>query len=217
MPFQELKKLSKTAGYDYVYVVDKAGDVQGYISLKDVIGIAFGWENKAANADAKEISHPLTFYFTPEDSLDMVMRAFEGTDLDEFPVFADKYMHKMVGVITKNSIIKTFNREMMRKDMVDTVSGYIQSIGRFKKTRLESGKMLQELEVPGSFINKTLPELQLRTRYGVEVILIKQQFDEKTGEKEKVITPRPDYRFRFGDTLLVVGEPDDIKKLEQET
>ena len=216
-PFSELKKLSKTEGLEYVYVIDETGDVQGYISLKDVLGIAFGWESTQADTNASAICHPLNFYFTPEESLDMVMRAFESSGVNEFPVFADKYMHKMIGVITKNKIINTFNREMMRRDMVDTVSGYIQSIGRFKKTKLESGKVLQELEVPGSFINKTLPELKLRTKYGVEVILIKQQFDPETGEKEKVITPRPDYRFRFGDTLLIVGEPEDVEQLEKES
>lgn len=89
--------------------------------------------------------------------------------------------------------------------MVTSASGYISSTQKFKQVELLDGQLLSEVEVPGEFVNKTLKELNLRARFGVEVILIKQHYDTQNREKEKVILIRPDYRFQLGDTLLLMA------------
>lgn len=60
------------------------------------------------------------------------------------------------------------------------------------------------------FIGKSLAELQLRTRYNINVIGIKREVPEKF-----VFVPSADFVIKATDTLLVVGSQDDISKLKE--
>lgn len=65
---------------------------------------------------------------------------------------------------------------------------------------------LAEVEVPESFIQNSLNELDIRNRYHVSIIAIQRQ--------DKVIAnPRGTELLRSGDILIVVGAPDDIRRL----
>ena len=214
-PLEALYELAGKTKGETIYVIDDSENVKGFLKVQDVIRNRFGYEQNQENLTAKDFYTHITFYFTPEDTLDVVMRAFESEPVNEFPVFIDTYTHKLMGTVSKDQVISAFNKEMMRKDMVDTVSGYMSSAGKFKKIKMENGQEMHEIEAPGHFIGKTLPELALRNDFGVEVILIKKNYDESTKEKEIVVTPHPDYRFRFGDTLLIIGDPDDIRRLKK--
>jgi len=74
------------------------------------------------------------------------------------------------------------------------------------------GEILCEIEVPGSYINKNLSQLDLRHKFGIEVLLIKQNYDQNTNEAEKVFVPNPEYNFSYGDKLLIMGAEDDVGK-----
>ncbi len=211
---EQLLDIAKNTKYQYIYVVDNAGTTLGYIEVYNLLKRLFDYKQLGEKFDIYDLMKPITFYFSPDDTLDVVMRAFESVEINEFPVFADRYLHKLIAVIDKKQVITAFNREMMRRDMVDTVSGYINSAGTFKKIKMENGQEICEIEVPGYFIGKTLPELDLRNKHGIEVVLIKQNYDSNDKEKQKVIAPNPNYRFNFGDTILVIGSPENIDKFE---
>ncbi|MBU0513615.1 MAG: TrkA family potassium uptake protein [Proteobacteria bacterium] len=67
-----------------------------------------------------------------------------------------------------------------------------------------------ELKVPESFAGRTLAELELRKKYGVQVIAIKQP---DTDQVNLVISP--DEEIKLTDVLVVIGRNDDIKKLKE--
>ena len=103
----------------------------------------------------------------------------------------------------------------MKKDMLNSVSGYISSTTKFSKLKLVDGEVLCEAEVPGEFVGKNLSELNLRQKYSIEVILIKQNFDNTTNESDKVFVPNPKYNFQYGDKLLIVGSEDDVNNFNK--
>jgi hypothetical protein len=47
----------------------------------------------------------------------------------------------------------------------------------------------------------------------LEVILIKQNFDEETKQWGDVLTAKTDYRFKHGDTILVMGAKGAVDRL----
>jgi len=67
-----------------------------------------------------------------------------------------------------------------------------------------------ELKVPESFAGRTLADLGLRKKYGIQVIAIKQP---DTDHVNLVISP--DEEIKLTDVLVVVGRNDDIKKLKE--
>lgn len=214
-PFSEIKEKVFQSKHSHFYIVGRHNEVMGVILEGDVEKLTSGIEKPDKNLKAKDLCIPVTFYFTVEDTLDSVIKAFGGSRLDEFPVVDEHDPMKLIGTISKDDVIAAYNKIMVKRDMVESVSGYIGSARKYKRIKMDNGQILSEIEVPGSFINKTLAELDLRNKHGVEVILIKQNFDAEKKEMQNVITPKPDYRFHFNDTILVLGPDENIKTINK--
>ncbi len=74
-----------------------------------------------------------------------------------------------------------------------------------------------EIEAPKIFLGKTLEELKLRSKYGLNLIIVKRQqfLDEKelNVPKQKVVMPTAQTIIEKGDILVLLGKKDDINKL----
>ncbi|MFH1943413.1 MAG: TrkA family potassium uptake protein [bacterium] len=84
---------------------------------------------------------------------------------------------------------------------------------------LTTGHSLVEIEAKKGFVGKTLKELDIRKKYGVNVIAIQKKVT-KIDEDGKVVhsvemndLPGPDDRIGEEDVLVVVGADSDIEKL----
>ncbi len=66
-----------------------------------------------------------------------------------------------------------------------------------------------EITVPPSWSGKTLMELDIRRKLGVQVVLIKEILPEN-----KVIVPGGDYVLKDSDVLVIAGNNRDLEKLE---
>jgi len=73
---------------------------------------------------------------------------------------------------------------------------------------LISGFGIQEIAPPEKFIGKTLKELDLRNKYGIQVIAIKELIPEKT-----TFIPKADFVIKDSDILIIMGEEKQLAKL----
>ena len=212
--FRELMDLTVSSPHPNFFVVDGQNHLQGVISIHDLRSIIYESDALELLLVADDLATPIEHYFTPEDTLDIVMKAFGEINIDELPVVNDEINLELIGTVSKNQVIELYNQEIFKRDMVTSVSSYIGSLRKFKRVELMDGHVLGEIEVPGEFVNKTLRELDLRNRFGVEVILIKQGYDAEKKEKQKIISSQPDYRFKFGDTILIMGSQDGLENIK---
>lgn len=88
-----------------------------------------------------------------------------------------------------------------------------------EKVVLTTGHSLAEIEAKKGFVGKTLKELDIRKKYGVNVIAIQKKVT-RIDEDGKVVQsvemndlPGPDDRIEEGDILVIVGSDSDIEKL----
>ena len=88
-----------------------------------------------------------------------------------------------------------------------------------EKIMLTSGHSLVEIEAKREFIGKTLMQLDIRKKYGVNVIGIQKKVT-KIDEEGKVVhtvqmndLPGPNDRIEEDDVLMVVGSDTDIEKM----
>ncbi len=72
---------------------------------------------------------------------------------------------------------------------------------------LLSGVGIQEIAPPEKFIGKSLKELDLRNKYGIHVIAIKEIIPEKT-----TYIPNDDFVIKDSDVLIVLGEDKQLSK-----
>lgn len=74
---------------------------------------------------------------------------------------------------------------------------------------LVSGLGIQEIAPPERFIGKSLQELDLRNKYGIQVIAIRELIPEKI-----TYIPRADFVIKDSDILIIMGEKKDLAKLD---
>jgi len=66
-----------------------------------------------------------------------------------------------------------------------------------------------ELAPPKEFVGKSLGELQLRRRYGINVLAVKQLVPEKL-----IVNPGADFVIKDSDILYVLAKQDDVERLK---
>lgn len=214
--FKKLFKLTKETFHLNYFVVDENETLVGILSPYKIRSLAREKNKGHKKLNAIDLIIDDHIFFTSEDTLDMVGLILDDLILDEIPIVENSSNKKVIGYISKTQVINAYNREMMKKDMLKSISGYIGSSSKFRKLKMIDGQVLCEIEVPGTYINKNLSQLDLRHKFGIEVLLIKQNFDKETNEAEKVFVPNPEYFFAYGDKLLIMGTEDDVEKLNSE-
>lgn len=73
---------------------------------------------------------------------------------------------------------------------------------------LVSGLGIQEIAPPERFIGKNLRELDLRNKYGIQVIAVRGLIPEKI-----TFIPRADFIIKDSDILIIMGEEEDLARL----
>jgi trk system potassium uptake protein TrkA len=107
------------------------------------------------------------------------------------------------------------------EDMGLRVANSILSPGVLEYIELGADYNLAEIEAKGDFIGKPLKELNIKSKYGINVIMIMKRIKQEIGkpgefvEKEIKELPTPDYVLGVKDILVVVGDSKDIEALEK--
>ncbi len=73
---------------------------------------------------------------------------------------------------------------------------------------LVSGLSIQEIAPPEKFIGKTIKDLDIRNKYGVQIIAIRELIAEKT-----TFIPDADFVIKDSDVLIIMGEEKKLAKL----
>ena len=214
-PFSELHNLTKQVTNLNYFVVDSNRKLLGILSPHKIRVIENSADPDNVDLKAKDLIIEKGVFFTPEDTLDKVGLMLNDLILDEIPIVNNVKDKMVIGYISKTEVINAYNREMAKADMLNSVSAYLGSVGKFRKLKMMDGEILCEVEVPGKYVGKNLSELDLRHKYGVEVILIKQNYDAETNESAKVFVPNPEYQFAYGDKLLIIGNEKEVDRFNQ--
>jgi trk system potassium uptake protein TrkA len=64
----------------------------------------------------------------------------------------------------------------------------------------------------GALVGHTLRESGIRERYGLNVLGVRPAEPARPGRKASLMPPSPEHRIQEGDTLLLVGEDEQIKR-----
>ncbi|MGQ9470781.1 MAG: potassium channel family protein [Candidatus Aminicenantales bacterium] len=94
------------------------------------------------------------------------------------------------------------------KDMAIRTALKLTSPNILECLPLSSGVSIQEIAPPEKFIGKTLKELDLRNKYGVQVIAIREIIPERT-----IYIPKADFMIKDSDILVVMGEEERLEKI----
>lgn len=74
---------------------------------------------------------------------------------------------------------------------------------------LSEGYMIFEIAPPNSFLGKSIGELELRTKYHIEVIAVKDVLTDQI-----TMVPQASFRLKDGEVLVVIAKEKDIQKIK---
>ncbi len=206
-PFRDLVDLVVHSPQNEFFVVRDGREYVGTISVRQLRRVILDrdWLDQLIIAgDMADTTYPS---LGPEDNLDLAMKLFAQEHIEELPVLAEG---KLVGSVRKADVLDLYNREVMRRDLSSGFHGALTWVERTKSIDLGEGYVMAELEAPPHFVGKTLRQLNVRTNYGVEVVLIKRA--KKEGKEGAIVSPA-DYPIAHGDVLLLAGSRDQVKRL----
>ena len=94
------------------------------------------------------------------------------------------------------------------KDMAVKIGLKLGSPNLLEYLPLASGIIIQEIAAPKKFISKSLKDLDLRNKYGVQIIAIKELVPEKI-----IFIPKADFVIKDNDILIMIGEEKHLAKI----
>ncbi len=206
-PMQLIAKFISHPGTS-IFVIDDDQNLLGVITANEARPVL----NDTASYEAFLIASDLMRTYdcptvSPDDTLAEVMKRL-ARYRGEVPVVEGR---KLVGVIWPEDVIDRYNTEVFKRDMASGMAATVATPNREVIPTVE-GTAFAEVLVPLTFVDKTLGSLDVRNRYGVTVLLIK---DRTPDGEEMVHAANPAHTFKVGDILLVMGPNDAIKRLER--
>ena len=195
------------------YVTDRQGLITGQITERELRPIISEYETLRGMLIADDIANPNVRFVYPDDTLDKVLNYFDMENVEEFPVISKTDKTKILGTISRQAIIKAYNKETLKYNLAEGMARQLQIIDSNKETTVTEGYSIIEKPALPEFVGKTLAQLKLRNKYGLEVLMIKKAKSQFTDETE-IIAPDPNYKIQEGDSLVLFGSDEAIEKVK---
>ncbi|MBZ0201025.1 MAG: chloride channel protein, partial [Ignavibacteriaceae bacterium] len=177
------------------YTVNSQNIVSGIIAESELRPIITEYEMLKDVIVARDIANPKITIIQTTDDLDYVMNLFGKLNLDQFPVVNSAKPDEILGAITRQKVLSIYNHESLKVNLASGFAKELKSINLAEPSQIAEGYSIVEQHVPSQFVGKSLAEIRIRNKFGLEVLMIKHPTDmysEK--EKIKIITPDPEYK-----------------------
>ncbi len=210
--FQAILDLVVQSDHAQFFVENEQGQLLGAISLSEVRRLIYEQEalrHLVVARDLVDTRHPSV---NSDDDLAVVMQIFSGTRLDEIAVVDPADPRRLLGTVSEKDVAEASQSEQLRRDMAGGFSSSMQAVGRGKTVDLGDGYCLREILAPAYMFGKSLAELAIRERTGVQVVLVRSRRGADGG-KIRVVGALD--RFEEGETLIVAGSLEGLNELER--
>jgi CIC family chloride channel protein len=206
---QVLSQLMQHPGFS-IFVVDKDRWLLGVITADQCRTFLTDLSAFGSFIIAQDLMQEAGFpTVRPDDTLADVMKRL-ARYRGEVPVVEDG---RLVGIIWPEDVIERYNAELFKRDMASSMVSTMSWAPRAQRIPTVENTSIAEVRVPPAIVGRTLGSLDIRNRFGISILLIKQRAQEN--EEMVSAVPSVDYRFCEGDILLVMGPEVNLRRFER--
>ena len=192
-------------------VLDGVGNIFGILSINDIKEYLFEKESLQNLLIAGDICNGDFELTTPNENCQSVVDKLRSHDLEGLPVVDNPGSKKVIGMIWLKDIQDEYQKEIERREITANLASSITMKAEETSVHFMEGYSISEIAPPKSFIGKSIRELNIRSKYGVDVLSVKSMV--KQNEKINAI-PNPNYVINENDTLIIAGEIKSINFLK---
>jgi len=190
------------------FVVDSESRLLGAIALDEVRRLIYEQDALTGVVVAGDLVEQRPV-LKPDDDLDLASRLFAASHVDEIAVVDRDDPRKLIGTLREWDVVEQHGREMMRRDLAGGLGASMTAVSQGGRIDLGGGFALQQIPAPPSAFDRSLRDLDLRSRLGVQVLLIRAM------RTSAVRVPGADDLVIEGDALVVAGSVESIDSLER--
>jgi len=206
---QIVNKVLKGRSAEYP-VVDRNRNVKGIISIYDIKDHFFEREELKDILIAADIADTNFESLPLESNCQVALDKMSRYDLEGLPVVSTDNGNKLIGYIWRKDIQDAYQKEIERTEIASNIASSISMKEDEKLYHFMEGYSIVEIPVPKIFIGKSIRELDIRKKYGVDVLSIKMGI--KSEIKIKAI-PNPNHIFTEEQAIIIAGEIKNINLL----
>jgi len=184
-------------------VIDDDGRVKGIISLHNVKDYLLEKDSLQNVLIANDIMETRFETLKPTDNCNIALDKMKKYNFEGLPVNDGVNEDKIIGFIWRKDIHDAYQKEIERREITSSFASRISMKKEQPQISFMEGYSIAEVSPPKSFVGKSLRQLDIRAKYGIEVLSVKT--NEKGVEKIKAI-PGSDYIIKETDTLVIAGE-----------
>ncbi len=200
--FKTVLDLVVQSSHSQFYVSSPSGAHLGAISLLELRRLIYEQDTLqhiVVAGDLVDSSHPTV---TDDVDLSVVMKILSASHFDEIAVVDADDSTRLVGTVREKDVIEASNREQLRRDLAGGIQTSITAAGSGQTVDLGDGYQLREMMAPPHVTGRSLRQLTLRERVGVQVLLVRSKKPEG-GSHLRV--PHGDDVLVEGDAVIVAG------------
>ncbi|MBN1302117.1 MAG: chloride channel protein [Melioribacteraceae bacterium] len=196
------------------YTVNDDGKIIGTITENELRPIITEYDSLREMVVASDIARPEVIFVNEDDTLEKVFKLFEKTNLDQFPVLSGEDGKQVVGTIRRHDAMTAYNRASLKYNITDGLANELRSLEKFSISKVADGYSILEKKAPVDFVGKSLAELKIRNKFGLEVLMIKTKKSFLEDDDEDITFPEATYRIKADDTLVLFGSDDKISSID---
>ncbi len=192
-------------------VVTQDGMITGMISIYDIKDHLYERDALQDLLIAQDIANGFYDCVSPNDNCQTALDKLRKYDFEGLPVVDAEDSKKLIGMIWRKDIQYAYQKEIEARDITSTLASSIVMKEETPQVRFMEGYSIIEISPPKSFIGKSIKQLNIRAKYGLDVLSVK--IKDEQGERLKAI-PGSDYIINKGDILIIAGEIKNINILK---
>ncbi len=208
--FHEVVKFIIYNNVPEISVHEMNGDFMGVITLNNIKDLLFekdDLQNVLIAGDMAEKNVP--FVNLTSDCFSVLNEMNKG-DFYILPVFEDANPKKQIGIVWRKDIDEAYHKELEREELTSTYAEKISKRNQQRDVQFAEGHIVTEIIVPETFVGKTILQLNIRKKFGVDVLSIIKTVE---GHPNIKAIPAADYRFESEDILVLAGEIEKVNIL----
>ncbi len=190
--------------YSIFHIINKNNELCGVITLNQLKSSIYQKDLIDSLVIAEDIAVP-EIELNYNDNLEKAMEIFGKHEIEEIPVTKEG---KFAGVVKRKDLIEAYNNEITKREAIQGLIGKLKFTHEAKSIEIGKGIVIEEINSLPWFWDKNLKELNLKARYGIEVILIKRKYPPLT-----IPLPSSGEVIKRGDVLILAGPRENITKL----
>ncbi len=211
MPLRQVLPRLAEASHHEAFVVNEHEHITGILTLDEVKRVLPQLEALGQVLIALDVATTDFPTVTLDDDLDFAMRQFGKSNIEEMPVVDAEDPTRPLGTLIRHDVIQAYNRAMLSEDLAGGVSSRVQSSVKSHVSETLGGFVLSECVVPHEMEGKTLRELDFRSRFHTQVVLV---CTSPEGGEACYELPERETVLRAGDRLLLFGTPANVAKVK---